>query len=69
MNLCEFRIQVQQQKTPRRQNENGGFLNDHPTTTNNKGISMKRKYQGIARNLLRENSPSWGNLAAIQREF
>ena len=60
MNLCKFQIQVQQQKTPRRQNENGDLLNDHPTNNNKRGINIKPKYQAIARNLLRKNSPTWG---------
>ena len=63
-NKIEFQIQVQQQKqTPRQQIKKGGLLKDHPTTTNNKGIYMKHKYQGNAWNLLWENLPSWGKFS------
>ena len=44
-------------------NKNGGLFNNHPTTTNNKGINIKHKYQGIAQNLLQENLPSWGKFS------
>ena len=51
-----------------RQHENGDLLNNHPTTTNNRGINIKSKHQGITEILWRYNNsnsnrslPGWCN--------